>query len=196
MKKLLLLLCLFMFSSNVYASERIDVTFNKCVDGDTAYFNVDGKVKKFRFLAVDTPETKHPSKGEEEGGKTASEFTCNILMNAKKIEVEYDSNCDKKDKYDRELVWVYVDDELLQELLIKEGYAEVAYIYGDYNYVGSLCRTQKEAIRENVGIWALGREEGFCSTYQEYNVDLDILFYIFIIVSFISGFIYVLKKKI
>ena len=32
-----------------------------------------------------------------------------IVKNAKKIEIEYDSNSDKTDKYDRLLVWVFVD---------------------------------------------------------------------------------------
>lgn len=166
MKKLFILVIgLFLFSTNVYAYEKIEVDFVKCVDGDTAYFKIDGKEKKFRFLAVDTPETKHPTKGEEEGGKTASEYTCNSLKNAKKIEVEYDPESDKTDKYDRELVWVYVDDDMLQELLIKDGYAEVAYIYGDYEYVDKLCGVQSKAIKNKLGIWYDGkRVEGYCAT--------------------------------
>lgn len=166
MKKLLVVMfSLFLFIDSVYANEKIKVVFVKCVDGDTAYFEIDGEEKKFRFLAVDTPETKHPTKGEEEGGATASEFTCNSLKNAKKIEVEYDPKSDKTDKYDRELVWVYVDGVMLQETLIKEGYAEVAYIYGDYEYVSSLCDVQKTAKSKKLGIWYDGkREEGYCAT--------------------------------
>ena len=73
MKKILLLFILsFSFIGIVNADQLIEVTLVKCVDGDTAYFNINGKEKKVRFLAVDTPETIHPTKGEESGGKTAS----------------------------------------------------------------------------------------------------------------------------
>lgn len=166
MKKVLFILfmCL-VFTTNVYAEERFKVEFVKCVDGDTANFKIDGEEKNFRFLGVDTPETKHPTKGEEEGGATASEFTCNKLKKAKKIEVEYDPKSDKTDKYNRELVWVYVDGKMLQELLIKDGYAEVAYIYGKYQYVDKLCNIQQDAIKNKLGIWYDGkREEGYCKT--------------------------------
>lgn len=166
MKKIVLfILVSFSFIFNVDASDKTTATFVKCVDGDTAYLNIDGVDKKVRFLAVDTPEIKHPTKGEEEGGSTASEFTCNALTNAKKIEIEYDPKSDKLDKYNRELVWIYIDDVLFQETLIKEGYAEVAYIYGKYQYVDSLCEIQATSISKGLGIWHDGtREEGYCKT--------------------------------
>lgn len=166
MKKILLLFILsFSFIGIVNADQLIEVTLVKCVDGDTAYFNINGKEKKARFLAVDTPETIHPTKGEESGGKTASEFTCNSLKKAKKIEVEYDPKSSSTDKYERELVWVYIDGKLFQETLIKEGYAEVAYIYGKYQYIDSLCKIQSRSIKNRVGIWNDGtREEGYCKT--------------------------------
>ena len=164
MKKLGLIIIMMFIGVNVVNAERIEVDFKKCVDGDTAYFTINGEDKKFRFLAVDTPETVHPTKGEEEGGKTASEFTCNSLKNAKKIEVEYDSESDKIDKYNRELVWVYIDGVMLQETMIKKGYAEVAYIYGKYKYVDNLCKVQEGAVKNKYGIWYDGtREVGYCN---------------------------------
>ena len=47
--------------------------------------------------------------------------------------MEYDDNSTKRDKYDRILAWVYADDLFLQDSLVSEGYAEVAYLYGKYN---------------------------------------------------------------
>ncbi|UPU39035.1 thermonuclease family protein [Erysipelothrix sp. Poltava] len=44
----------------------------------------------------------------------------------------------KYDKYGRVIAWVYVDDALLQELLVSGGFAKVKYIYGDYLYVDKL----------------------------------------------------------
>lgn len=155
MKKisLLFVLSFFLFISNVKANEKIPVTFSKCVDGDTAKFELDKEIITARFLAIDTPETKHPTKGEEPWGKEASNFTCNSLKTAKKIEIEYDSNSDKTDKYDRHLVWIFVDGELLQDNIIKKGYAEVAYLYGDYKYTPILQDHEAIAKKEKLGIW-------------------------------------------
>lgn len=165
MRKIVLaFIVMFSFVSSVSAQIK-EVEFKKCVDGDTATLVIDGEDKKVRLLAVDTPETVHPTKGEESGGKTASDFTCNSLKSANKIEIEYDPKSDKTDKYDRELVWLYIDGELFQEKLVSEGYAEVAYIYGDYLYVDKLCRLQETAISDKLGIWYDGkREVGYCKT--------------------------------
>lgn len=137
------------------------VKFNKCVDGDTSVLSIDGKVKKVRFLAVDTPETKHPTKGEEPFGKEASNYTCSSLKKANEITLEYEK--DKTDKYDRVLAWVFVDGDLLQGELIKKGYAKVAYLYGDYKYTDELKKLESSAKKEKVGIWGDYEED-----YSEY----------------------------
>jgi len=151
--KFLFLLSFFIFIPNVTANEKLTVTLSKCVDGDTAKFELNGETITARFLAIDTPETKHPTKGEEPWGKEASNFTCESLQKAKKIELEYDSNSDKTDKYNRHLVWIFVDGELLQDNIIKKGYAEVAYLYGDYKYTPLLQDHETIAKKDKLGLW-------------------------------------------
>lgn len=148
MKKVFLIIFILFFGINVNAKEI--VTLNKCVDGDTAWFNINDEKIKARFLAIDTPESTNKI---EPYGKEASEFTCNLLKNAKKIEIEYDENSDKFDKYDRHLVWVFVDDELLQNIIVKEGYADVKYLYGDYKYTDILKKSLIEAKANNLNMW-------------------------------------------
>ena len=99
---------LLIFSVSAKSSK---VKFKSGVDGDTAKFILDGEVITARFLAIDTPETKGKV---EPYGKEASNYTCKKLKNAKEIKFEYDKNADK-DKYDRYLVWVFIDNELLQK---------------------------------------------------------------------------------
>lgn len=165
MKKYFILLIFVLIPFHVVkASELIDVSLVRCVDGDTAVFNVDGEEIKFRFLAIDTPETVHPTKGEEEGGKVASTYTCESLTNAQKLQIAYDDKSSKTDKYGRGLAWIYVDDKLLQEDLVEKGYAEVAYIYAKYEFVDYLCEVQAQAKSEKIGIWSEDREEGYCLT--------------------------------
>lgn len=134
--------------------EKIVVTLNKCIDGDTAKFNLNDDEIKVRFLAIDTPETVHPYKDKQEYGKDASEYTCSKLESAKKIELQYEETYYNKDKYNRYLAWIFVDDNLLQKELINNGYAKVKYVYAKYKYTEEL-KSEEEVAKENkVGVWS------------------------------------------
>ncbi len=172
MKKILIILSILIVSINtVYAKEV--VKFSKCVDGDTIKVEIDGEVKTVRFLAVDTPESVHPTKGMEYYGKEASNYTCEAVTKAKKIELEYDDNSDKEDKYDRLLAWVWVDDVLLQDELIKNGYAEVTYLYGDYKYTSLLQDHQAITEAKKIGIWNEEARKEYDSAASEKENNSD-----------------------
>lgn len=49
-------------------------------------------------------------------------------MNSGRLTLEFDEG-DKKDRYGRLLAYVFVDGQSVQETLLKEGFAQVAYIY-------------------------------------------------------------------
>lgn len=149
MKKIILILSIFLCMNTVRA-EKIEVTLDKCVDGDTAYFIRDNESLKYRFLSIDTPES---TKEIEPFGKEASEFTCNILSNSSLIEIEYDPKSSRQDKYGRELVWVFTDGELLQDKIISEGLAEVKYEKDNFLYVDKLRITEAQAKFKNIGMW-------------------------------------------
>lgn len=156
MKKIVIVVCFFiLFIPNIINAkeERIDVTFSKCIDGDTAQVILNNKKIKLRFLAVDTPETKHPKKGVEFYGTEASNYTCLKLQNASSLQIEYDKNSDKTDKYNRHLVWLWIDRNLFQKQLVENGYAEVAYLYNDYKYTNILKKAELSAKKEKIGIW-------------------------------------------
>lgn len=180
-----------LFPFFVYAKE--EVTFSKCVDGDTIKVKVKNKEATVRMLAVDTPESVHPKKKVEYYGKEASDFTCNLITNAKKIELEYDSNSDKYDKYERLLAWVFVDDYLLQDKLVRNGYAEVAYLYGNYKYIDLLKDHEVLAKQERIGIWDDDAREEY---NLKKNKDEDTNESLFVtLVLIIIGFIYTYIKK-
>lgn len=143
----------YIFITNYNNVDRVRVELLSCIDGDTAKFIVDGKEEKVRFLGIDTPESTNYI---EDYGVDASNYTCDMLKNAKNIYLEYDINSDKKDKYNRLLAWVFVDNNNLSELLLSKGYAEVKYIYGNYKYIDNLCIAQKQAYNNNLGIWSIG----------------------------------------
>lgn len=154
MKKVVIIFLFFcVFLTNVNA-EKVAVKFEGCVDGDTIKVMLDNKKTTVRFLAIDTPETVHPTKGEEPYGKEASNYTCDKVKNAKKLELEYDEGSTKTDKYSRALAWVFVDDNLLQKDLVSLGYAKVAYLYGDYKYTDELKEIEKTAKSKKLGVWS------------------------------------------
>ncbi len=128
-----------------------EVELYKCVDGDTAWFKIDENIYKVRFLAIDAPESNEKI---EYYGKQASSYTCKILSEADTIKLEKDDNSDEKDRYGRYLMWIFVDDILLQEDLVLNGYAEVKYVKGDYKYLDELYSAQKKAKTFNKGMWS------------------------------------------
>lgn len=137
-------------------TDRIPVELVSTVDGDTAKFNYDGKTESFRFLLIDTPETKHPRIGKEPYGQEASDRTEALLNGATNIEVEFDVG-QKKDKYGRYLAYIYVDGEMLNNILVREGLAKVGYVYPpNTRYLSELEDSQDKAKSEQIGIWSIG----------------------------------------
>ena len=185
MKRILLILLL-IFPLFVFAKE--EVKYKGCVDGDTIKVIRNKEEITVRLLAIDTPESVHPTKKEEYYGKESSEYTCNSIKNAKKIELEYDPKSDEKDKYGRVLAFVFVDDYLLEDILVRNGYAEVAYIYADYKYVDILREHETLAKVEKLGIWNEEAREAFNNKKDDVNIWL-------LIILIIIGLLYPTIKK-
>ena len=66
-------------------SKKQTAKFVRAIDGDTAKLKVKGKTYTFRFLAVDTPETKKPNTPVAFMGKRASNYTKTALKKAKNL---------------------------------------------------------------------------------------------------------------
>lgn len=146
----IILLATMVFSYATREGHLVDgVYLQKCVDGDTAHFHIDGSLEKVRFIAVDTPEIT----SSDYYAKQAKDYTCGRLQEAEKIEIKIDPLAKEPDKYGRLIAWVYVDGELLQKELVEQGYASVKYIYDDYLYVDQLRQLEHQAKVNKIGIW-------------------------------------------
>ena len=98
------------------------------IDGDTIKIKYNGSDESVRLLLIDTPETKHPILGPQPYGQEAKEFTTQLLAGQQMVYLEFDVSY--RDKYKRLLAYVYTaDGENVQEQLLKNGFARVAYIY-------------------------------------------------------------------
>lgn len=151
-------------------TKTIKVTLNRVIDGDTAIFNIPNydEPVTVRFLAINTPETKNKV---EQYGKEASEFTEEKLVNSNKILLEYDNNSTETDKYNRQLAWIWVDDELLQDLLLENGLAKIDYIYGNYKYMEQLEKTEEKARLNKIGIWQDEKQDTLEDTKNNITVN-------------------------
>jgi micrococcal nuclease len=144
-------------SSTIELGQRYIAALEKCVDGDTAVFSINGTSYSTRFLFIDTPES---TTKKEAFGKEASEFTCSFLKDGK-ITLETDGNT-LFDKYDRLLAWVFVDDNLHQEEITTAGLVEDFYDYGDYKYEDRVREAMTQAKANAVGIYSEADDkEGF-----------------------------------
>ena len=104
MKKIFVVLLFFIFLSNVDASSKFRVTLDKCIDGDTARFFINGESKTVRFLSINAPEIAHDDVLDEFYGNESSEFTCKLLSRASVIKLQYDPKSDKVDKVEKNII--------------------------------------------------------------------------------------------
>jgi micrococcal nuclease len=122
----------------------------RVIDGDTIVVETADTQEKVRLIGVDTPETVHPSKPVEYFGKEASEFT-HKKVEGKRVRLEYDWR--SRDKYGRLLAYVYIEDgTFLNAEIIRKGYG-FAYTRYPFKYLEDFRRYEKEARRNNRGLW-------------------------------------------
>lgn len=145
-------------------NERLTVSLKKHTDGDTTQFLLGDYKVKVRYLLIDTPETVKPNTKPQPFGHEASTRTKELLENADKIEIMLDSG-DRTDHYKRVLAYVFVDGELVQNILISEGLARLAYVKEpNTSYLKQLTAAEEQAKRSKIGIWSVDgyvTEKGF-----------------------------------
>ncbi len=125
----------------------------KVVDGDTIEVNMNGHLEKIRMIGIDTPETKKPNAPVQCFGPEASEFAEQTLT-GKSVRLEADSLSDNRDRYDRLLRYVYLQDgSLFEKLMISKGYA-FAYVSFPFSKEAQLSTLQEQARANNIGLWA------------------------------------------
>lgn len=131
------------------------------VDGDTIKISYEGKVESLRLVGIDTPETSHPSKPVECFGKEATAYMTK-LVSGKKVRLEEDVSQSSRDRYDRLLRFVFLEDGThVNEKMIRDGYAfEYTYQNNPYKYQEQFKDAQKEARENSRGLWAANTCDG------------------------------------
>jgi len=129
-------------------SGREFVLVDRVVDGDTIELS-DGR--KVRYIGIDTPETKDPRKEVQCFGEEASAYNQD-LVEGKVVALEADVA--DKDRYDRLLRYVWLEDEMINKKLVAEGYAYASSYPPNVKYQAQFKLAQQQAREQNLGLWA------------------------------------------
>jgi len=122
-------------------------------DGDTIVVDMNGIEETIRFIGVDTPETKDPRKPVQCFGKAATQFTKDLIGD-KPVRLEADPTNTNRDRYNRLLRYIYLQDgTLLNAKIIEEGYG-FAYIGFPFEKMDEFSQKQNEARQNERGLWA------------------------------------------
>ena len=155
-------------SSNVNVSSELYKVIN-VVDGDTIDIMYNNKKERVRLIGIDTPETKHPTKGVEPYGKEASNFTKDSLLN-QYVNIEFDVS--ERDRYGRLLAYVYLDNVMFNKTLLQQGYAQVSTFPPNIRYVNDFIELQKIARENEIGMWKLELyQDEYESEYSKVNIN-------------------------
>lgn len=128
----------------------------RVIDGDTIEVEINGNVEKVRLIGVDTPETVDPRKIVQCFGKEASEMSKKILTE-KNVKLESDSTQTNRDKYNRLLRYVYIEDgTLVNKYLIEKGFGHEYTYHVPYMYQIEFKQAEKYARENSLGLWAPG----------------------------------------
>lgn len=132
----------------------IPVELVKTIDGDTIRIMYEGKERKLRYLLIDTPELNHKQQGTQPFAEEATKRNDELLKSGK-LEIEFDIG-EREDKYGRMLAYVYIDGKSVQQQLVEEGLARVAYIYPpNTKHLDPFKDAEKKAQQKGMGIWSI-----------------------------------------
>lgn len=127
---------------------------SRVIDGDTLEIKINDRKESVRLIGINTPETVDPRKSVECFGKEASD-KMKELASGNLVYLEYDDTQGLRDKYNRLLAYVYLeDDEMLNRKMIAEGYAH-EYTYNlPYKYQKEFRELQNFARTQERGLWS------------------------------------------
>ena len=126
---------------------------SRAIDGDTVQL-ADGR--HVRYIGIDTPELRRFEGGrwrlDPEPYAAAAAEANRALVEGKRVRLEFDA--DPADRYGRALAYVYVDETMVNERLLADGYAELLTVRPNVRYLDRFKRAETEARQERRGVWS------------------------------------------
>ncbi|WP_000495109.1 thermonuclease family protein [Bacillus cereus] len=151
------------YNEKLNGLKQVKGKFIQEFDGDTILVSTkqNGEVlkEKVRALLIDTPEVQKVKDGKVISpsmplADEAREFLKNKLK-GKEITLVYDKG-DSKDKFNRELAYIFVDGKCIQTELLREGLAIIRYVKEPNTALhDKFKKAESEARSQRKGVWAI-----------------------------------------
>lgn len=125
--------------------ERVGV--ERVVDGDTIVL-LDGR--RLRYIGIDTPETVHPDQEVGCFGAEASERNRELVEGR---EVYLEKDVSEVDRFGRLLRYVWLEEVLINELLVADGFAYASSFPPDIARQEQFRQAEAEASQAGRGLW-------------------------------------------
>ena len=119
----------------------------RVVDGDTIDVRINGVNVRIRYLQMNTPERDHPCYSE------ATEANADLVA-GKTVRLVPDKEL--VDRYDRLLRFIYVDDVLVNRVLVEQGFAEVVLYPPNDAHYDEFVKLEQEAAAAGRGCHPTG----------------------------------------
>ncbi|MDF5718957.1 MAG: thermonuclease family protein [Rhizonema sp. PD37] len=154
MTKILILLCVLLLvacqpQNPLNESRQLEVKVSQVVSGQA--LEVLGMpeqttlVSQVRLLAIDAPDLQQRPWGDD------AKLRLEELIGGQRVILEFD--LEEKDKFGRTLAYLWKDKVLLNEQLVKDGYALFVMRSPNHKYDQRLERAQQWARLVGLGIW-------------------------------------------
>jgi micrococcal nuclease len=131
-----------------HAPDGEHCTVARVVDGDTFYCAGDLKV---RLIGIDSPE-----RGQGRFYTDARTALMDLLPAGTAVVLERD--VDLADRYGRRLAYVWRDEAMVNETMVRAGWAVSYSVPPNIKYVDRFVTAQRAARQEGSGLWA---QDGF-----------------------------------
>ncbi|MDF9839209.1 MULTISPECIES: thermonuclease family protein [unclassified Paenibacillus] len=133
-----------------YTSKTMEAEVTSVIDGDTFRIRTEeGNTDKVRLLLIDTPEIGDKP---EPYALEARDYT-EVLLAGQTVHLECDES--ERDQYGRLLAYAYVDDQMVNELLLEQGLARVAVFPPDTRYVDDFREIETKARESRLRVWSI-----------------------------------------
>lgn len=140
-------------------AERGPCRVVRVFDGDTIGVRCSGRWELVRYIGINAPETRHPTRGEEPGGREATAANEKLVAGR---QVRLETDVQLRDVHDRLLAYVWVQqpgggEVMANGEMLARGYARLMTIPPNVRHVKWFVELQREARQAGRGLWASRR---------------------------------------
>jgi micrococcal nuclease len=122
------------------------------IEGDTIRVaGAGGIVFTVRYIGIDTPELRHPTRGTECFGAEANARNRELVMGAV---VRLERDVSDVDRFERLMRYVWLGDQLVETILLAEGYAQAYPFRPNMRRANEFAATEDAARESGLGLWS------------------------------------------